>query len=183
MIYINKNFENTYIVFQNGMIMEEKLNDLIYENKRLKEEIERLRKYISLPGYERRALIEIYSKFAERSVSPIILTDEHEFILYANEAFCNLLEHSKENIVNKNLRQFTNREEFSSFQVNTELRKKGIASAYESILIKNDGTNIPVHISASPVLNDENKLICIMAIIMDLRPFLKSPENINKLNW
>jgi hypothetical protein len=81
------------------------------------------------------------------------------------------------------LRPFTNREEFSSFQVNTELRKKGIASAYESILIKNDGTNIPVHISASPVLNDENKLICIMAIIMDLRPFLKSPENINKLNW
>ncbi len=161
--------------------MEEKINDLIYENKRLREEIERLRKYISLPGYEKRALIEIYSKFAERSVSPIILSDEQEFIIYANEAFCKLLQYSKEEIVGKNIRQYTNREEFSSFQVNTKLRKKGIASAYESVLIKNDGISFPVHISASPVMNDDGKLICIMAIITDLSPY-KEIQNLNRLN-
>lgn len=163
--------------------MEEKLNDLIYENKRLREEIERLRKYISLPGYEKRALIEIYSKFAERSVSPIVLSDDLETIIYANESFCHLLQYTKEEVVGKNFRQFTNREEFSSFQVNTELRKKGIASLYESVLIKKDQTSVPVQISASPVMNDEGKLICIMGIITDLTPFYKSPDNIKKLNW
>lgn len=163
--------------------MEEKINDLIYENKRLREEIERLRKYISLPGYEKRALIEIYSKFAERSISPIILSDEHEVIIYSNEAFCTLLQYTKEDVLGKNIRQFTNREEFSSFQVNTELRKKGIASTYESVLIKKEGENIPVHISASPVMNDDGKLICIMAIITDLTPFYKNIENVKRLNW
>ncbi len=163
--------------------MEEKLNDLIYENKRLREEIERLRKYISLPGYEKRALIEIYSRFAERSVSPIMLADESESIIYANEAFSNLLGYKKEEIIGKNLRQFTNREEFSTFQVHTELRKKGIANLYESVLIKKDGTLVPVQISASPVMNDDNNLICIMALITDLSPFVKDPKNIKKLNW
>ncbi len=163
--------------------MEQKISDLIYENKRLREEIERLRKYISLPGYEKRALIEIYSKFADRSISPIMLADENESIIYANEAFCNLLAYSKEEIIGKNLRQFTNREEFSTFQVHTQLRKKGIANLYESVLIKKDQTPIPVQISASPVMNDDNKLICIMALITDLTPFIKDTNNLKKLNW
>ncbi|NMC99412.1 MAG: PAS domain-containing protein, partial [Bacteroidales bacterium] len=137
--------------------MENQINDLIYENHRLKEEIERLRKYISLPGYEKRALIEIYSKFAERSLSPILLSDELENIIYANEAFCRLLNVTKEETNGKNLRQFTDREEFSTYQVNTQLRKKGIASLFQSILIDNNGNKIPVQISASPLLSDEGK--------------------------
>lgn len=158
--------------------MENQINDLIFENKRLKEEVERLRKYISLPGYERRALIEIYSKFAERSLSPIILTDEYENIIYANEAFCHLINFAKEEITGKNIRQFTSREEFSTYQVHTQLRKKGIASIYQSILIDSSDKTIPVQISASPVLNEDQKLVCIVGIITDLRPFL----TIDKVN-
>lgn len=162
--------------------MENQINDLIYENKRLKEEIERLRKYISLPGYEKRALIEIYSKFAERSLSAIVLSDEHENIIFANETFCKLLNVTKEEVNGKNLRKFTDREEFSTYQVNTELRKKGIASLYESILIDNNNTKIPVQISASPLLSDEGKLICIVGVITDLRPYVKNIQEIKKLN-
>jgi hypothetical protein len=44
-------------------------------------------KYISLPGYEKRALIEIYSKFAERSLSPILLSDELENIFTLTKHF------------------------------------------------------------------------------------------------
>ncbi len=165
--------------------MENKITDLIYENNRLHEEIERLRKYISLPGYESRALIEIFSRFADKNLSPVTLSDENENIIFANEAFCKLIDFSKEEIIGKNLRQFTNREEFSTYQVNTELRKRGIASLFESVFIKKDGTPVPVQISASPVQNDEGKLICIMGIITDLTAFLKenTQHNINKLNW
>ncbi|GAB4451872.1 MAG: hypothetical protein Fur0028_07390 [Bacteroidales bacterium] len=162
--------------------MENQINDLIYENHRLKEEIDRLRKYISLPGYEKRALIEIYSKFAERSLSPILLSDELENIIYANEAFCQLLNVTKEKTNGKNLRQFTDREEFSTYQVNTQLRKKGIASLFQSILMDNNGNKIPVQISASPLLSDEGKLICIVGVITDLRMFIKNIEEIKKLN-
>jgi PAS domain S-box-containing protein len=144
-----------------------------------------LRKYISLPGYEKRALIEIYTRFADKNLSPITLSDENENIIFANEAFCKLIGFSKEEITGKNLRQFTNREEFSTYQVNTELRKRGIASLFESVFIRKDGTQIPVQISASPVQNDEDKLICVMGIITDLSSFLKGSDkdNIHKLNW
>lgn len=162
--------------------MENQINDLIYENQRLKEEVERLRKYISLPGYEKRALIEIYSKFAEKSLSPITLSDENEIIIYSNEAFCNLLNRLKEEVNGKNLRQFTNREEFSTYQVNTQLRKKGIASLYQSILIDSKGQDIPVQISASPLLSDSGKLICIVGVYTDLRNFIKNLSDVKKLN-
>ncbi len=162
--------------------MENQINDLIYENQRLKQEVERLRKYISLPGYEKRALIEIYSKFAEKSLSPITLSDENETSIYSNEAFCNILNRLKEEVNGKNLRQFTNREEFSTYQVNTQLRKRGIASLFQSILIDSNGQNIPVQISASPLLNDNGKLICVVGVYTDLRPFIKSLSDIKKLN-
>jgi sensor domain CHASE-containing protein len=66
--------------------------------------------------------------------------------------------------------------------VNTQLRKKGIASLFQSILIDNNGNKIPVQISASPLLSDEGKLICIVGVITDLRMFIKNLEEINKLN-
>lgn len=142
------------------------------EIKKLKEEINRLRQYTSLPGYEKRTIIEIHKQFANHSLSPIILTDDQENILYINPAFCRLLDYSPEEMLGKNLRQFTNRVEFSTYQVNTYLRKKGIAGLFQSILIKKDGSEVHVQISASPVMNDDNSFICIMGIATDLTPFI-----------
>ena len=147
--------------------------ELENENIKLKAEIERLRQYVSLPSYEKRAILEVYKRFASNSLSPITLSDENENILYSNPAFCKLLDYSMEEMLSKNLRQFTNRVEFSTYQVNTYLRKKGIAGLYESILIKKDESEINVQLSASPVFDDEKNLICIMTIFTDLTPFCK----------
>jgi len=143
------------------------------ENNKLKAEIDRLRKYISLPGYEKRAIIEVHKQFASHSLSPILLTDDKENILYINPAFCKMLDYTLEEAIGKNLRQFTNRVEFSTYQVNTYLRKKGIAGLYQSVLIKKNNTEIKVQISASPVLTEDGKLICIMGIVTDLTPFIR----------
>ncbi|PIP55116.1 MAG: hypothetical protein COX07_01595 [Bacteroidetes bacterium CG23_combo_of_CG06-09_8_20_14_all_32_9] len=148
-----------------------KNNQIKAKNRKLKAEIEKLKLYVSLPGYEKRAIIEVYKRFASNSLSPIILTDENENILYANSAFCKLLDHPVEELIKKNLCQFTNRVEFSTYQVNTCLRKKGIAGMYKSILINKSGTEINVQLSASPAFNDDGKLICIMTICTDLTPF------------
>jgi len=155
----------------------EKYNsDLEDENKRLKAEVEKLRTYISLPGYEKRAIIEVYKRFADKSLSPITLTDESEKIIYANEAFCHLLDFKPEEIISKNLRQFTNRVEFSTYQMNTYLRKKGIAGLYNSILIKSNNEELHVQLSASPVFNDNKELICIMTICTDLSMFYEKEK-------
>lgn len=162
--------------------MQDKKNieELESENQKLKLEIDRLRQYVSLPSYERRAILEVYKKFASNSLSPITLTDDNENILYANPAFCNLLGYQIEEMISKNLRQFTNRVEFSTYQVNTYLRKKGIAGLYESILIKKDESEVTVQLSASPVFNDENTLICIMTIFTDLTQFCNKDIPIQK---
>lgn len=148
-------------------------SNLEAENKKLKAEIDRLRQYMSLPGYEKRTIIEVHKQFASHSLSPIILTDDQENILYINPAFCKMLDYSPEEVIGKNLRQFTNRVEFSTYQVNTYLRKKGIAGLFQSVLLKKDNTEIQVQISASPVLTEDGKLICIMGIITDLSPFIR----------
>lgn len=144
------------------------IKELETENKKLKAEIDKLRLYVSLPGYEKRAIFEVYTRFASNSLSPITLTDDSEKIIYANPAFCKLLEYKSEEIISKNLRQFTNRVEFSNYQMNTYLRKKGIAGLYNSILIKKNNEEVHVQLSASPVFNDDGKLICIMTICTDL---------------
>jgi PAS domain S-box-containing protein len=156
------------------------IEELESENQKLKSEIERLRQYVSLPSYEKRAILEVYKKFASNSLSPITLTDDNENILYANPAFCKLLDYQIEEMISKNLRQFTNRVEFSTYQVNTYLRKKGIAGLYESVLIKKDESEVNVQLSASPVFNDENTLICIMTIFTDLTLFCKKDITIQK---
>ena len=155
--------------------MDNKLNikELETENKKLKAEIEKLRFYISLPGYEKRAIFEVYTHFASNILSPITLTDDSEKVLYANPAFCKLLNHKSEEIISKNLRQFTNRVEFSNYQMNTYLRKKGIAGLYNSVLIRKNNEEIHVQLSASPVFNDDGKLICIMTICTDLSLYYK----------
>ncbi|OFX32764.1 MAG: hypothetical protein A2X08_06885 [Bacteroidetes bacterium GWA2_32_17] len=147
------------------------IKELETENKKLKNEIEKLRFYVSLPSYEKRAIFEVYTRFASNSLSPITLTDDSEKVLYANPAFCKLLDYKPEEIISKNLRQFTNRVEFSNYQMNTYLRKKGIAGLYNSILIKRNNDEIHVQLSASPVFNDSGKLICIMTICTDLSLF------------
>ena len=163
--------------------MENKHHEAEIQN--LREEVNRLRKYMSLPGYEKRSIIEIHKQFANLSLSPIILTDDQENILYTNPAFCKLLDYPYEETLGKNLRQFTNRVEFSTYQVNTYLRKKGIAGLFQSILIKKDNTEVQVQISASPVLDENKDLICIMGIVTDLTPFIKTglkiPANSEKL--
>lgn len=155
------------------MSAKKEYNELESENKKLKAEIERLRHYISLPGYEKRATIEVYKQFAKNSLSPILLTDDQENILYINPAFCKMLDYNLKEAIGKNLRQFTNRVEFSTYQVNTYLRKKGIAGLYQSVLLKKDNSEIQVQISASPVFSEDGKLICIMGIVTDLTPFIR----------
>lgn len=158
------------------MIKEKDNKALETENEKLKEEVKRLRQYISLPGYEKRSVIEIHKKFANYSLSSIILTDENENILYSNPAFCKLLDFSSGELIGKNLRQFTNRVEFSTYQVNTHLRKKGIASLFNSVLLKKDKTEVNVLISASPVLSEDGTLICIMAIISELTSIINQAQ-------
>ena len=155
------------------MITSKEFQILEAENKKLKDEINRMRQYMSLPGFEKRTIIEIHKQFASHSLSPIILTDEQENIIHVNPAFCKMLDYTSEEILGKNLRQFTNRVEFSTYQVNTYLRKKGIAGLFQSVLIKKDNTEIQVQISASPVLTEDGNLICIMGIITDLTPFIE----------
>jgi PAS domain S-box-containing protein len=150
------------------------------ENKKLKEEVSRLRQYMVLPGYEKRSIIEIHKQFANHSLSPIILTDDQENLLYTNPAFCKLIDYTSEETLGKNLRQFTNRVEFSTYQVNTYLRKKGIAGLFQSVLIKKDGTEIHVQVSASPILAEDNSLICILGILTDLTPFIQVGLNITQ---
>lgn len=132
-----------------------------------------MKQNVILSGFEKRTIIDIHKQFANHSLSPIILTDEQENILYINPSLCKMLDYTPEEILGKNLRQLTNRVEFSTYQVNTYLRKKGIAGLYQSVLLKKDNSEIQVQISASPVLAEDGKLICIMGIITDLTPFIQ----------
>lgn len=116
-------------------------------------------------------ILDLFIQFAEKSLSPISLTDEGEYIRFVNHAFCEMLGYEKAELMGKNLRQLTNRVEFSNFQVNTYLRKKGISGNFETTLYKKDENPVPVQISASPVMNESGKLILIMGIVTNLSEY------------
>ncbi|MCX7954621.1 MAG: PAS domain-containing protein [Bacteroidales bacterium] len=110
----------------------------------------------------------------------IIIADENEYILYCNEAFVKFLGYSYNDIVNKNLRQFTNREEFSTFQVNTKLRKRGFSNVYKSTFIDKNGKHKDVIISASPAYLN-NEFVGILAVIIDYNEYFTNFSKLQNL--
>jgi PAS domain S-box-containing protein len=76
--------------------------------------------------------------------------DEHEKLIYVNQAAADLFGTTRDELIGQNLARFVSEEEFRKILDGTSRRKEGKVSTYEYELIRPDGAKRTVLLTASP---------------------------------
>ena len=112
-----------------------------------------------------------YSKtIFENSQDAIIVHNPDTTILEVNKAACDLFGFGREELIGRKIADFTETYQPLKKDNLEELRSNGY-TIFERVVVRKDGTKVPVEISNSITSNDEGKLI--IAIVRDLRDWFK----------
>ena len=121
---------------------------------------------------------EKYRAVAESTTASIGIVDPQENFTYANPAFARMLGYSQDELLNMNLSQLSDPEEFPRLQSMTIERRKGLVSTYESFLRSKDGNWINLLISASPLTGEKNVFKGTLAVVIDITERKQAEEKL-----
>jgi PAS domain S-box-containing protein len=125
-----------------------------------------------------RESMERYRIVAETAPTGIIIVDHRENLIFLNSAFAEMLGYSNDQLMEMNLSQLSDKEEFDRYQEQTKLRKKGVSNRYETKLIHKDGTIRNVLVSASPVKAGDGTSRATLAVVTDITERKQTEEKI-----
>jgi len=117
-----------------------------------------------------------YRILVETAKEGIIKLDMRENILFVNQSLSELLGYKTEEIIGKNLREFTTEEQFKIFEQKTGERKKGLKDSYEAIFVHKNGKVLNVIISAAPFYSPAGKFEGTFAIVTDITKIKEAEE-------
>ncbi len=100
----------------------------------------------------------------------LLQVDNNDVILFANNKFCNLIGYSQEELIGNIASKMPWSEKDTSqlIKEKIELRKKGVADAYELPVIKKSGEKFWALLSGSPYYNSKGEVIGSLGIIKDI---------------
>ncbi len=142
----------------------------ITEQKRLEAEIKETKDYLE--------------KVFEASVDGIIVTDDKGYIRMANDAVCNMLGYSKEELMGKYTTELSTQESEhiqDQLDILETLRKEGKSAPTEVTYRKKDGTFISLEQSTAFVYDDRGNLAGAVAGMRDLTERKKAEERQKEL--
>ncbi len=96
------------------------------------------------------------------------LNDKDDNIMDVNEAMCELLDLSKEEIVGGNFLDFLDEKSREIVLEQNRIRKKGKQSLYEISLLRPDGTLVACLNNAAPLLDEEGNMIGSFGMLTDI---------------
>ncbi|MCK4663130.1 MAG: PAS domain S-box protein [Bacteroidales bacterium] len=111
---------------------------------------------------------EKYRTLVESLEEGIGNLDEKENFIFVNRAATKILGYSKEELLEKNLRELTTPEEFKKVLEQTSIRKTGKTSRYEMYIIRKNGEKRVISITASPIIDDDGKYKGAFGIFHDI---------------
>ena len=117
---------------------------------------------------------EKYRRIIETAAEGFLLMDKHGVINDLNEAFCNLLDYSREDIIGKTPLDFTRADDRQYFTVNTVDSQAGGTAKFESTFIARNDRPIPVLMHRSTLRDDRGSIIGSMAFVTDMSEQKKS---------
>ncbi|MCK4339137.1 MAG: tetratricopeptide repeat protein [Candidatus Cloacimonetes bacterium] len=94
--------------------------------------------------------------------------DENENFTFVNKAAANIFGYSKEELIGKNLREFTSKEEFQKILSQTSLRKQRKSSNYELSIKRKDGAMRVIYVTTTPIIRDDKKYHGSFGIFHDI---------------
>ncbi|MFN0204092.1 MAG: PAS domain S-box protein [Bacteroidia bacterium] len=110
-----------------------------------------------------------YKSLVENMREGLICVDKDATILFANKAYCEIIEMEKLEILGKNFYELPlDKEYLSLVKSQTYLRKKGISTQYDAKLHCSSGLVKSVRISGSPMTTPEGEIIGTVAIVLNI---------------
>jgi PAS domain S-box-containing protein len=117
---------------------------------------------------------EKYRRIVETAAEGFLLMDEHCVINDLNEAFCNMIGYSREDIIGKTPFDFTREDNKHYFSMNTgDLKSEG-KTKFESTFVSKNSRTIPVLMHRSRLRDDQGNLIGHLAFETDMTEQKKS---------
>ena len=111
---------------------------------------------------------ERYENLINTTIVGIIVTDLDDNITFANEKFAEMLGYEVNEIVGRNIREFTTEDGYKRIREGTNRRKKGISDSYETVFLKKDGSIVYVLINASPLKDEEGNIVGTIGVNLDI---------------
>ncbi|MGB2755352.1 MAG: PAS domain S-box protein, partial [Phycisphaerae bacterium] len=119
---------------------------------------------------------EKYRTLVETAQEGIGIVGPDENIVFCNRAYGRLLGYEPEELIGLNLQQLTVPEEFAKYREQTQKRKRGEASQYETVLYTKAGDAKYFSLSASPLCDDAGTFIGTLGLITDITERKRAEE-------
>jgi len=121
-----------------------------------------------------------YRTLVETAQEGIGIVDAAETIVFANQAYADLLGYEKEKLVGLNLRELTTETEFARYRKETQKKQGGISSRYDTVMRCKTGEFRYFRVSTSPLHDDQGAFIGTMALLTDVTERRRAEEALEK---
>ncbi len=118
---------------------------------------------------------ERYSKLIKTMNEGLIMTDENDLILFANDKACETLGAEFDKLIHKSIQNFIiTKEDLKIYTDSFELRKIGVSDQFEIQLRNEGGEEFWGHFSVSPLIDENKKFNGTVMVLMDVTDAKKS---------
>jgi len=111
---------------------------------------------------------EKYRNLIEQMGEGVAIVDETEKFTFVNNAAARIFGYTKEELLEKNLKELTAIDEFEKIQNETVKRKSGKSSSYDLKIIRKNGTKGVISISVTPLIDVKEGFVGTYGIIRDI---------------
>jgi PAS domain S-box-containing protein len=125
---------------------------------------------------------EQYRTLIEGMNEGLMLTDTQDTILFVNQQTCDITGYDADELIHKNCHQLLfdpNSEKFNHEL--DHLKKQGTKNSFELEMVRKNNEKIWVHVSCSPVYNDDDKEIGLIGVFQDISDRKKTENERQKL--
>ena len=109
-----------------------------------------------------------YRSLAETAPEGIGIVDSDEKLVFVNRACAGMLGYQEEELLGHDLSELVVEDELAAYRRETHRRHQGQPSTYETVLRHKGGEHRCFRISASPLLDDEGRLLGTMHLLTDI---------------
>jgi len=119
-----------------------------------------------------------YRDLIENQGEGINFVDEHENLIFANSAAHEIFGVAPGNLEGRNLSEFLPPEEFTAIRRETEIRRAGQASTYETKIVRPDGRPRTLLVTARPRFDDDGGFLGAFSVFRDITERKQAEEEL-----
>ncbi|MEW6228630.1 MAG: diguanylate cyclase [Bacillota bacterium] len=112
----------------------------------------------------------------------LIVADLNENIMFANDAFAQMLGYAPGALNGKNLSELTTPEQFEVYKEKTKQRREGRSDRYEAKMLRKDGSTIELLVSGTPFTASDGTVRGVIALFWDITDRKREEEKLKYLS-